>query len=213
MSIVSSFIENAKAMNRSVVLPEGNDERIIAAARQITDQGIADVIVLGKPDDIDEAAKKAGVTLDGITIINPAESDTFEQYAEQYAKTRDLNIKIARRMVKRPLFFGGMMVATGDADTMVAGVANATATVIQSGALTIGYAQGIETASSFFLMIVPEFQGQTNKPFIFADCAVNIAPTPSELADIAIASEASGAKLLGEKASVAMLICLLYDFA
>ncbi len=205
MSIVSSFIENAKAMNRSVVLPEGNDERIVAAARQITDQGIADVVILGKPEQVDEAAKKAGVTLDGITITNPAESDTFQQYAEQYAKTRDLNIKIARRMVKRPLFFGGMMVATGDADTMVAGVANATATVIQSGALTIGYAQGIETASSFFLMIVPEFQGQTNKPFIFADCAVNIAPTPSELADIAIASEASGAKLLGEKASVAML--------
>ncbi len=205
MSIVSSFIKNAKAMNRSVVLPEGNDERIVAAARQITDQGIANVIILGKPEEVNEAAKKAGVTLDSITIINPSESDTFEQYAEQYAKTRDLNIKIARRMVKRPLFFGGMMVATGDADTMVAGVANATATVIQSGALTIGYAQGIETASSFFLMIVPEFQGQTNKPFIFADCAVNIAPTPSELADIAIASEASGAKLLGEKASVAML--------
>ncbi len=205
MDIVQRFIESAKKRGLSVVLPEGHDERVVAAARRLQDEGIARPIVLGKRADIEAAADQAGVGLDGIETIDPRESDRLDAYTRAYVGQRDLDERVARRMVLRPLFYGGIMVRCGDADTLVAGVATATATVIQAGALTVGYAPGIETASSFFLMVIPEFQGQRDKPFIYADCAVNIAPTPAQLADIAIASHASAARLLDEEPRVALL--------
>ena len=205
MGVINRFIEQARRKAGSVVLPEGTDERIIEAARQIKDGGIADPILLGNVQEVQHAAAGAGVSLDGITVIDPKASDRLDAYTAAYAQARDMKPAIAARMVKRAVFFGGMMVAQGDADTMVAGVAHATATVIQAGALTVGYAPGIQTASSFFLMVIPDFQGHKDKPFIYADCAVNIAPKPAELADIALASHASGEKLLGEPARTAML--------
>jgi phosphate acetyltransferase len=112
---------------------------------------------------------------------------------------------MARRLVARPLYFGGMMVRQGDAAVMVAGAQNPTRRVIEAGLLTIGLAPGIALPSSYFLVIVPNFLGRGEKAFVFADCAVNAAPSAEELADIAIASAASAEKLLCEPARVAML--------
>ena len=189
-----------------VCVPEGRDERIIQAARRLKDEGIAEPIVLGKAEKIEAAIEAAGVNLDGIKTINPRGSDKLDFYAEKYIGDRDdLSPAVAKRMVMKPLFYGGMMEACGDADTMVAGAATATATVIQAGTLAIGLAPGIETASSFFLMVIPDFLGEKDKPFIYADCAVNIDPNAEELADIALASAKSGAKLLGVDPKIAFL--------
>lgn len=206
MGIIDGFITKVSGRNLKVVLPEGNDERIILAARQIKDENIAEPIVLGKPEKVAEAVEKAGVSIDDITVINPKESDKLAEYTQKYIGDRD-DIKegIAKRMVSKPLFFAGMMVKCGDADTMIAGAASATASVIQAGVLAVGMAEGISTPSSFFLMVIPEYLGETDKPYIFADCAVNINPNATELADIALASANSAKGLLTEEPKVAML--------
>ena len=205
MEILERFYAEARRRNQSVVLPEGQDTRVIQAARKLVDDGLARPILLGSLEAVQSVAEQEGVDLAGISVVDPSDNPWYERYVELYADRRQVKHGVARRMVKKPIFFGGMMVAQGDAGTMVAGAAHATATVIQAGALTIGLSPGLSTVSSFFLMVLPEFQGEEDRPFIFADYAVTIEPDASQLADIALASHASAAKLLTETPRIAML--------
>ena len=204
--IVDACIAQARAGGKRPVFPEGHDERIVAAARRLKDLGIACPILVGTRAEVGAAAERAGVSLGGIDVLDPAESAQLESYVALYTAGRPgANAKVAERLVRKPLFHAGMMVRAGDADAMIAGVTTTTGRVIEAGLMTVGLAAGIGNPSSFFLMIVPDAERGAAKGYIYADCAVNVDPDPEMLADIAIASAQSCRALLREEPRVALL--------
>ena len=204
--IVGACIAQARARGGRLVFPEGHDERIVAAARKLKDERIAAPVLLGAGPEVGAAAARAGVSLEGIVTVDPGQSDRIGRYARLYCTGRpDATPKVAERLVRKPLFHAGMMVKAGDADAMIAGVANTTGRVIEAGLMTVGLAPGIRAPSSFFLMIVPGRDGAAARNFIYADCAVNVDPDSEVLADIALASAATCRLLLREEPRVALL--------
>lgn len=206
MSDLERFTEDARGRGGRVVFPEGEDARILRAARRLADEDLARVTLLGEPEAIAAAAAAQGLSLSGLTVRNPEEDPRIRDHAQAIAAARPrMSEAMAVRLVRRPLYFAGMMVREGEVETAVAGISIPTRRVIEAGMMTVGLAEGIDTPSSFFLMAVPNFLGQGPRSFIFADCGFNVDPDAEALADIALASAASAGALLPDPPRVAML--------
>jgi phosphate acetyltransferase len=188
-----------------VVLPEAEDERILASAQLLSDAGMARPVLIGEPTAVHGRAEALGLRIADCEVRDPRRDEALLAYAGRLAASREkISAGMAERMLKRPLYFAGAMVAAGDAAAMVAGAAHPSRRVIEAGLLTIGLAPDIVTPSSCFLMLVPSPVGAP-KSYIFADCALNADPSADALADIAIASAASARRLLEDEPRIALL--------
>ena len=202
MELLNQIKEKARSRNKTIVLPESHDERVLKAAEILTKEKICKVITLGNPAKVNEDAKKLGVDLAGVEIIDHTTHPKFDEFANIYyelRKKKGMTPEQARETLKRDLFFAAMMLREGLVDGSVAGSFASTADVMKAGIQIVGMPEGISIVSSFFLMIFPQ------KNYSFADCAVVPNPDAEQLADIAISTADNHKKLTGEEPLVAML--------
>ncbi len=196
----------AKADPQRVVFPEANEEKILQAARQVRDRGIAYPLLVGEPQTVSALAANIGISLDGITVVDYTDQEKIEHFANEYVKTNpDFPASAMKRMLKDPLNFGAMMVKLDEADCMVAGLSHTTGEVIMASEMIIGLQEGISTVSSMGIMSIPGYEGPEGSLMAIADCAVCPAPDANELADIAIATADTVRSLLGWEPRVALL--------
>lgn len=208
MSILETLQDKARALKKRLVLPEGEEPRVVQAARMIVDKEIAKVTMLGNHDKIASLADEHNLDLGKVTVVDPKSTNTLDDYAAQFCdmrKAKGITLDQAKEQMQKVLYFGAMMVKRGEVDGSVAGSVHTTGDVIRAGIQVIGLAEGIRSVSSCFMMVVPEFMGEANKVFLFADGAVIPNPSPPQLGSVAVSTARTMKVLVGQEPRVAML--------
>ena len=203
-TFLEKMIEKARSDKKTIVLPEGNDDRVLEAASKIIEQGIADVIIIGDEEEI--GAK--GYALEGAQIVNNKTSELREEFAAtlyELRKAKGMTEEEAALLMDDVMYFGTMMLKTGRADGLVGGACHATKDMLHPALRIIKPAPGTKTVSSFFVMEVPDCAYGDAGTFMFSDCAVCIQPSAEELSEIAVATAKSYERIVGAEPRVAML--------
>lgn len=206
MGLFETLQEKAKANPKRVAFPEATDAKILQAARQVKDLGIGFPTLVGEAKAINEAAKAANVSLDGIPVADNTDAANVEKVITEYAKINTtFPASSFKRMARDPMYFGLMLEALGEVDCLVCGIAHTTGDVILAAQTIVGMKEGISTPSSMGIHAIKGWEGPDGNLLAFADCAVNPAPDAGQLADIAITSAETSRTLLGWTPRVAML--------
>ena len=209
MSAIEKFAERARSVSRSIVLPEGQDPRVVVAANKaMAEKVCAKVVVLGTEAEIADACAKAGVTERNFEALDYMASPLLQEYANQLyekRKAKGLELEKAVKMMSNRIYFGAMMCKNGAADGLVAGSIASTADMLRAAFHCIGTAPGIKSASSCFVMDLATPAPAGDDVLVFADCGVNPNPDADQLVDIALAASNSYRSLLGKTPRVAFL--------
>ena len=207
MAVIDIIKEKAKADKKTIVLPESMDRRTWEAAEKILKEGLANLIIIGTPEDIGEHSK--GLDVSGATIINPQTYEKTQEYIDLFVELRKAKGMTPEKAKETILgdyaYYGCLMIKNGDADGMVSGACHSTANTLRPCLQVIKTKPGTKLVSAFFLMEVPDCDLGDNGTFVFADCGLNQNPTPEELAAIAVSYAESFKMLVGHEPKVAML--------
>lgn len=206
MTLIEELIEKAKQTPKRVALPECEAEKTLLAAREVLDKGIGQPVLINDPAVIEETAKNAGVSLEGMEIVDIADEARRDDVIARYLQEeRMLSEKACKRKMKNPMYYAMIMEAVGDVDCTFCGHTNTTGDVLLCAQNCIGMQEGVDVPSIFALLEVEGFEGPEGNRLVFTDCGLNPEPTPEELASIAIASADNVRALMGWEPRVAFL--------
>lgn len=189
--IMERVWDSAVVAQKRIVLPETEDERTLIAADLITKHNLAQVTLLGKPDQVRQLAKSCGANIDGLNIVDPHNYPAIDDFVQKLFDLRKGKVKSleeAKALLENHLYFGAMFVKLGEADGMVAGAANTTADVLRPAYQIIKTAPGIALASAYFAMIIPQCPYGEEGFMLYADAGGVPDPSAEEMAEIAITS-------------------------
>lgn len=216
MSFIDEIKQRAKYNIKTIALPEATDIRVLKAANKITKEGFAKVILIGNTTKIKKTAMENSISIDGVSIVNPIDSNKYEEYANAFyelRKAKGMTEEQAHELMKDETHFGMMMVKRGDCDGLVSGAAHSTSDTLRPALQILKTAPNTKLVSAFFLMVVPNCQYGENGVFVFSDCGLNQNPNSDELSEIAISSSKSFEQLVGKTPKVAMLSYSSYGSA
>ena len=210
MSFIEEIKERAKKDIKTIVLPEAEDIRTLEATKMVLDEKYAKVILIGNKEKVLEKAKENNIDISGVEIINPIESEKYDEYVEllyNLRKHKGMTEEQAKELVKDPTYYGMLMLKDekSEADGLVSGAVHSTSDTLRPALQILKTKPGTKLVSAFFVMVVPDCTFGENGTFIFADSGLNENPNEEQLSEIAISSSESFHQLVGKEAKVAML--------